>query len=262
MSTKRRMKRLREKGYAELDTDERFQLFIRYQARGDDDEAEKLFKAAPRKRWEITGAELSDRLRDVKLWTSTIVLELRAANEAFNVLDAFIRPTMNQDVADDDLPGGLTAEFLPESLVDLLRGRERDVAGEAHYEGVKAGVEWAGGDPDAIDWEAPDAPRAPEPGDHGYRMPPIDLLENLLETAKVGKAQKLLAEWSIAQEVCRDRWGVELETLIRGMGRSEAMLEVVDRARTILDEYENEDDLLDDDPDLPEWREILETMPE
>jgi hypothetical protein len=39
------------------------------------------------------------------------------------------------------------------------------------------------------------------------------------------------------------------------------MLDVVDRARTIIDAYEDEDGLLDDEPELSEFRELLETLP-
>jgi hypothetical protein len=39
------------------------------------------------------------------------------------------------------------------------------------------------------------------------------------------------------------------------------MLDVVDRARTIIDEYEDNDGLLDDEPELSEWRELLEAQP-
>ena len=256
------MKRLREKGYASLNTDERFQLFVRYQARGDEDEAEKLYDTAPEGTYKIRGSGLTDRLRDAKLWATAIVVELKGAQETFRILDAFTEPLLNQETTDDDLPRDLSADFLPETLLEFLQGRERDTVGEAHYQGVKAGVEWAGADPDELNWEADDAPRSPAPGDDDYpRVPPVDLLEQMIESAKAGKAHKLLAEWRIAQEVCRDRWGLELETLIRGIGRSGAMLETVDRARTILDEYEDEDGLLDDEPELGEWREILETYP-
>jgi len=39
------------------------------------------------------------------------------------------------------------------------------------------------------------------------------------------------------------------------------MLDVVDRARTIIDTYEYEEGLLDDEPERGEWRELLEALP-
>ena len=62
--------------------------------------------------------------------------------------------------------------------------------------------------------------------------PPVDVLESLIACTKAGKAHTLLAEWRIAQEVCQERWGVELKTLIHAVGRrSGAVLDVDDRAR-------------------------------
>ena len=92
--------------------------------------------------------------------------------------------------------------------------------------------------------------------------PPVDVLESLIACTKAGKAHTLLAEWQIAQEVCRDRWGVELKTLIRAVGRrSGAMLDVVDRARSILDEYENDAGVGEEEPALSEFRDLLEALP-
>jgi len=45
------------------------------------------------------------------------------------------------------------------------------------------------------------------------------------------------------------------------MGRSGAMLDVVDRARGIFEEYEDEAGLFDDEPELSGFRELLETSP-
>jgi len=183
-------------------------------------------------------------------WLQIVVLEVVGTDAAFGTLDMWDRHALDLDVDADVDPA-----LVPDTQLDLLRNRERDAMGEAHYRGVREGLKWAGVDPESVDWA--DAPEVPEAGDGDLELRPTDTLARTLEAVRRGNARRLLARWNVAADVCRERWGTDLEELIAQFGDSEPFLETIDRARSILDDPDP-----DREADLEAWRELLQTVPD
>ena len=181
-------------------------------------------------------------------WLQIVVLEVAGTDAAFKTLDMLDRNSLDLEL---DVDPDVDPELIPDTQLDFLRNRERDTIGEAHYRGVREGLKWAGVNPDSVDWA-----NAPEAGD--AERCAMDTLVRILEIIRCAKARRLLARWNVAADVCRERWGTDLEELIAQFGDSKPILETIDRARSIL----NDDADPDRKADLEAWRELLETAPD
>jgi hypothetical protein len=181
-------------------------------------------------------------------WLQIVVLEVAGTDAAFGTLDMLDRHALDLEL---DVDRDVDPALVPDTQLDLLRNRERDAMGKAHYRGVREGLKWAGVDPESVDWAD-----APEAGD--AERCATDTLVRVLEIIRCAKARRLLARWNVAADVCRERWGTDLEELIAQFGDSEPFLETIDRARSIL----GDDADPDREADLEAWRELLETAPD
>jgi hypothetical protein len=101
--------------YDRLEPDERFRLVVEAVARGDEQEADRLAAACPRKVYRVIDAEYGDRIRVSSEIVSGVVLDLGPRLGKLRMIEAF-------------------REFLP-----LFLGRGMDVAAMAWLDGYTEG---------------------------------------------------------------------------------------------------------------------------
>jgi hypothetical protein len=101
--------------YDRLEPDERFRLVVEAVARGDEQEADRLAAACPRKVYRVIDAEYGDRIRVSSEIVSAVVLDLGPRLGKLRMIEAF-------------------REFLP-----LFLGRGMDVAAMAWLDGYTEG---------------------------------------------------------------------------------------------------------------------------
>jgi hypothetical protein len=222
------MERLREKGYENLDNQERFQLAIAFMARGDDEEVEHLKETFPRERYKGIDAELVEKFDDAERFALQVSWNLLRTQSVLDHLDTLTEvETTTKEI---EYPDGETVEFeAPNTLMAMIEQREN----ELYRSGIREGIEAAGGDLDDESIE--------DPQDVTDYMAPSCTLENVVNHLKRVAAARCVESFEAFKEICKERFSVDLDTLIQTVDPSP--VHVVDKCWRIIEEADAPDDL-------------------